>query len=156
MQKIFAVCAAALLLAGCSQKAPLEYQADGECTGTQADLVKNHISGQIDALAEKEWELAHSFASDSFQANVSIDDFSLIIGTQYAMLVENKGYEFESCTFTGNTSMGSTVTDGTINQEVKVLSGDQEFSLTYTLSVKGSTLGVESAVVSKSATRISA
>ena len=66
MQRIIAVCFAALLLVGCSQKAPLEDLADGKCTGALANLVNKHISGQIDALAEKDWELAHSFASDNW------------------------------------------------------------------------------------------
>ena len=139
MQKIIALCAVVLLLAGCSQKAPLEDLADGNCTGPVAELVDKHISGQIDALADKDWDLAHSFASDNFQANVPIDDFILIIGTQYGMLIENKGYQFNECTVAGNT----------IKQEVSVLSGEQKFSLTYNLTVNGSTLGVESAIVSE-------
>jgi hypothetical protein len=102
MQKIIGACAAVLLLAGCSQQAPLEDLADGKCTGAQADLVNKHISGQIDALADKDWELARSFASKNFQANVSIDDFILIIGTQYGMLIENKGYQFNDCIVAGN------------------------------------------------------
>jgi hypothetical protein len=139
MQRIIALCASVLLLAGCSQKSALADLADGACTGAVVELVNKHISGQIDALAEEDWELAHSFASDNFQANVSIDDFILIIGTQYGMLIKNKGYEFNKCTVAGNT----------IKQEVSVLSDEQEFSLTYILAVNGSTLGVDSAVVSE-------
>jgi len=139
MQKIIALCAAGLLLVGCSQKAPLEDLADGDCTGAVVEVVNKHISGQIDALAEEDWELAHSFASENFQANVSVDDFILIIGTQYGMLIENKGYEFNECTVAGST----------IKQEISVQSGEQEFSLTYTLTVNDSSLGVESAVVSE-------
>ena len=139
MQRIIAVFVVALLLVGCSQNSALEDLADGKCTSAVADLVDKHISGQIDALAEKNWELAHSFASENFQANVSVDDFILIIGTQYGMLIENKGYEFNECT----------VADNTIKQEVSVLSGEQEFTLTYNLTVNESTLGVESAVVSE-------
>ena len=139
MPRIIAVCAAALLLVGCSQKAPFADLANGNCTRTQANLVNKHISGQIDALADKDWELAYSFASDKFQANVSLDDFILIIGTQYAMLIENKGYEFNECNLAG----------GSITQEVDVTSGEQVFSLTYTLTVNDSALGVESAVVSE-------
>jgi hypothetical protein len=90
-------------------------------------------------LADKDWELAHSFASENFQANVSVDDFILIIGTQYGMLIENKGYQFNECTVAGNT----------IKQEVSVLSGEQEFTLTYNLTVNESALGVESAIVSE-------
>lgn len=139
MQRIIAACAAGLLLVGCSQKTPLENLADGSCTSALADVVNSHISGQIDALAEKDWELAYSFASDKFQANVSLDDFILIIGTLYGMLIENKGYEFNECNVAGST----------IKQEVSVLSGEQVFSLTYTLTVNDSALGVESAVVSE-------
>lgn len=139
MQRITAAGAAVLLLAGCSQASPLEDLADGSCTGAVAALVDKHISGQIDALADKDWELAHSFASENFQANVSVDEFTLIIGAQYAMLIENKGYQFNECTVDGNT----------IKQEVGVTSGDQEFTLTYNLTVNESALGVESAVVSE-------
>lgn len=144
MPRIIAVCAAALLLVGCSQKAPFADLADGNCTGSQANLVNKHISGQIDALAEKDWELAYSFASDKFQANVSLDDFILIIGTQYGMLIENKGYEFNECNLAG----------GSITQEVDVTSDEQVFSLTYTLTVNDSVLGVESAVVSEFVSQI--
>mgnify|MGYP000005526688 FL=1 len=144
MQRIIAVFVVALLLVGCSQNSALEDLADGKCTGAVADLVDKHISGQIDALADKDWELAHSFASENFQANVSVDDFILIIGTQYAMLIENKGYQFNECTVAGST----------IKQEISVQSGEQEFSLTYTLTVNDSSLGVESAVVSEFVTQI--
>jgi hypothetical protein len=139
MQRIIAAGAAVLLLAGCSQASPLEDLADGSCTGAVAALVDKHISGQIDALADKDWELAHSFASENFQANVSVDDFIVVINAQYGMLIENKGYEFNECAVVSNT----------IKQEVSVLSGEQEFSLTYNLTVKEFALGVESAVVSE-------
>jgi hypothetical protein len=55
------------------------------------------------------------------------------------MLIENKGYQFNECTVAGNT----------IKQEVSVLSGEQEFTLTYNLTVNESALGVESAIVSE-------
>jgi hypothetical protein len=123
---------------------PLEDLSDGKCTGALADVVDKHISGQIDALAAKDWELAHSFASDNFQANASVDDFTFIIGTQYAMLIDNEGYQFNECDVAGST----------ITQEVSVTSGEQMFSLRYTLTVNGSTLGIESAIVSEVASQI--
>jgi hypothetical protein len=144
MQKIIAACVSVLLLTGCSQKSALADLADGECTKSVVDLVNKHISGQIDALSEKDWELAHSFASENFQANVSVDEFTLIIGAQYAMLIENKGYEFNECI----------VSDNAIKQDVTVLSGEQEFSLTYTLTVIDSALGVESAVAGEISSQI--
>ena len=138
------MCFTALLLVGCSQKAPLEDLVDGKCSGALAEVVDKHISGQIDALAEKDWELAHSFASDNFQANASVDDFTFIIGTQYAMLIDNEGYQFNECDVAGST----------ITQEVSVTSGEKVFSLRYTLTVNESALGVESAVISKVASQI--
>lgn len=144
MRRIIVACAVVLLLAGCAQKAPLEDLSDGKCTGALADLVDKHISGQIDALADEDWELARSFASDDFQANASVDDFTFIIGTQYAMLIDNEGYQFNECN----------VAASTITQEVSVTSGEQVFSLRYTLTVNGSTLGVESAVISKVTSQI--
>jgi hypothetical protein len=139
MRRIIAAGAAVLLLVGCSQKAPFADMADGDCTASQADLVNTHISNQIDALADNDWDLAYTFASDTFQSNVSVEDFSLVINAQYPMLVENKGYEFSDCS----------IADSAITQEVSVTSGDQVYSLTYTLTVNDSDLGVESAVVSK-------
>jgi hypothetical protein len=139
MRRIIAACTAALLLAGCSQESPLADLTDGACTSALAGVVNNHISGQIDALAENDWELARSFASENFQSNVSLEDFTFIINEQYPMLIENNGYQFNECTVVGNT----------IKQEVSVLSGEQEFSLTYNLTVNESALGVESAVVSE-------
>ena len=144
MKRIIAACASLLLLVGCSQKSALANLADGNCTGAVADLVDKHVSGQIDALADKDWESAYSFASENFQSGVSIEDFTLIIDTQYPMLIENKGYEFSDCT----------VTDSSITQEVGVTSGEQVFSLTYSLSVNDSTLGVESAVITKVASQV--
>jgi hypothetical protein len=146
MRRIIAAGVIVLLLAGCAQKDPFEDLADGACTSALAGVVNNHISGQIDALAEKDWKLAHSFASENFQSNVSVDDFIIIIGAQYPMLIENKGYKFNACN----------VADGTITQEVDVTSGEQVFSLTYSLTVNGSTIGVESAVIGKIASQIDA
>ena len=144
MRRIIAACTAALLLAGCSQSNPFEDLANGSCTSALAGVVNNHISGQIDALAENDWELARSFASENFQSNVSLEDFTFIINEQYPMLIENKGYEFNECN----------VADSTITQEVDVTSGEQVFSLTYSLNVNESTLGVESAVITKVASQV--
>ena len=144
MKRGLAICVIALLLSGCSQKAAFENLADGACTSAQAKLVNQHISGQIDALAKKDWELAFSFASPDFQKNVGIEQFTFIIGTQYGMLIENQGYRFNKCAIAGKAIM----------QEVEVTSGKQISNLTYSLSVSGSTLGVESAVERRSSTQL--
>ena len=134
----------ALILSGCSQKAAFEEMVDGTCTNEQAQLVEEHISGQIDAIAKQEWESAYSFASPSFRMAVDINRFVSIISSEYGMLVENQGYEFNGCTITNNE----------ITQEVGVTSESEPTNLTYMLSVKESVLGVDSAVVGKTDTQL--
>lgn len=144
MRRIIAAGAIVLLLTGCAQSNPFEDLADGVCTSALAGVVNNHIAGQIDALAKNGWESARSFASENFQSNVSLEDFTFIINEQYPMLIENKGYEFNDCN----------VANSTITQEVDVTSGERVFSLTYSLTVNESTLGVESAVITKVASQV--
>ena len=139
MRQLIALTLFALVLTGCAQKPAFEELADGSCTSAQSKLIEKHISGQIDALAERDWESAYSFASKDFQAAVAIHQFTFIIGAQYAMLVENQGYQFDNCV----------IASEIIKQEVSVTSGEQVFNLTYRLSVTGQTLGVESAEVGK-------
>jgi hypothetical protein len=144
MKRGLAISVIALLLSGCGKEAAFENLADGPCTSVQAKLVNQHISGQIDALAKKDWELAFSFASPDFQKNVGIEQFTFIIGTQYVMLIENQGYRFNKCAIAGKAIM----------QEVEVTSGKQISNLTYSLSLSGSSLGVESAVERRSGTQL--
>lgn len=131
------MCVVAVMLSSCAQKAEVENLADGSCSSAQAKLVDKHISGQIDALASKNWQLAFSFASESFQENIGLDQFTEIISSQYSMLIENQGYKFEMCVFA----------DDKVTQEVRVTSGGQDYLLTYRVSINGSNLGIEGAVV---------
>jgi len=146
MRRLIALSVMALMLSGCSQKAAFEELADGACSSEQAQLVDAHISAQIDAIAKKEWKVAYSFASPGFRSGVEIDQFIFIIGTQYGMLVDNQGYEFNGCTITNNE----------ITQEVGVTSESGPTYLTYMLSVKESVLGVDSAVVVNADTQLNA
>ena len=98
MRRLIAAISIAVLLTGCAQKSPLENLADGPCTGAQVKLIDKHISGQINALAKKNWKLAYSFASPDFKAGVGITDFSYIIVAQYSMLIKNQGFRFNNCT----------------------------------------------------------
>jgi hypothetical protein len=139
MRRAFALFVIAVTLTGCAQKPAFEELADGPCTSVQSRLIEEHISGQIDALAKKDWEAAYSFASADFQAAVGVEEFAFIIGAQYSMLVENQGYKFDSCA----------IANSSIKQEVSVTSGDEVFNLIYRLSVVEAKLGVESAEVSK-------
>jgi hypothetical protein len=136
----------AALLTGCAQQAAFEELADGTCSGAQVELIDQHISAQIDALAKRDWELAYSFASDGFQERVRVDQFIAIIESQYAMLINNQGYQFNQCD----------IAAGMIMQAVGVRSGEEVFNLTYRLSVNGSTLGVEAAVINGVADQLNA
>ena len=136
----------ALMLSGCSQEAAFEKLSDGTCTNEQAQLVEAHISAQIDAIAKEEWESAYSFASPFFKSSVGLDQFIFIIGTQYEMLVKNQGYVFNRCTIVNNH----------ITQQVGVKNKSGLANLTYTLSVKESTLGVESALLDSADTELDA
>ena len=144
MKHWIATVALALVLSGCSQKAAFEELSDGSCSDEQAQLVQGHISAQIDAIANEEWESAYSFASPSFRSSVELDQFVFIIGTQYGMLIENQGYLFSECT----------IANKEISQKVGVKGEGELTNLTYTLSVNESTLGVESALVGETDTQL--
>ena len=135
-----------MLTTGCSQKAPFEELADGPCTSAQEELVNQHISGQINALAKQDWKLAYTFASANFRGQVSLNQFIYVIGSQYSMLIENQGYSFVKCT----------LIDGGIVQEVSVTSRGRDYNLTYELSVNEVILGIESAIIGEAETGLSA
>ena len=134
MRRLIALCVMVLLLSGCSQKAAFEELADGVCSSEQAQLVDAHISAQIDAMAQQDWKLAYSFASPDFRSGVDIDQFIFIINAQYGMLIDNQGYEFNTCT----------IADEKITQEVAINTDSEVFTLYYILSVTGGVLGVDS------------
>ena len=146
MKTFIAMSVAALLLTGCSQKPAFEEMADGTCTKKQAQLVQEHISGQIDAIAKQEWESAYSFASPSFRMAVDISRFINIIGMQYGILINNQGYVFSGCTIANNK----------ITQQVGVKGNSGLIDLTYILSFKESKLGVESAVFTSADAQLAA
>ena len=133
------MCVMVLILSGCSQKAAFEELADGVCSSEQKKLVEAHISSQIDAIAKKDWKLAYSFASPGFRAGVEIDQFVFIIGTRYAMLGDNQGYEFNACT----------IANEKITQRIAVTSNAEITNLTYILSVENQVLGIDSATSSE-------
>jgi len=135
-----------LLLSGCSQKAAFEELANGACSSAQAQLVDAHISSQIDAMAQQNWKLAYSFASPEFRSGVDIEDFIFIISTQYGMLIDNQGYEFNTCA----------IADEKITQEVAITSNSEVFTLYYILSVTGGVLGVDSSSSNLSETKLEA
>jgi outer membrane murein-binding lipoprotein Lpp len=141
-----AVIVMVLMLSGCAQKAAFEELSDGVCTRAQGQLVEAHISAQIDAIAKENWESAYTFASESFRSLVELDQFIFVIGSQYKMLIENQGYEFGECS----------IVNSEVTQQVAVKGENELTDLTYTLSVKKLTLGVESVLVGSTDTQLDA
>ena len=129
----------ALLLSSCGNPNPLALLPDGKCSQSQQLLVKDHISGQIDAIADKNWQRAYTFAAKSFQERIDLDRFTEIISQQYVLLITNKGYTFDSCEVVG----------AQLVQKITVNGAKDDFRMTYRLTFEGQRLGVVAAAVTQ-------
>ena len=129
----------ALLLSSCGNPNPLALLSDGKCSQSQQLLVKDHISGQIDAIADKNWQRAYTFAAKSFQERIDLDRFTGIISQQYVLLITNKGYTFDSCE----------IENEQLVQNITVVGLNDDFRMTYRLSVEDQKLGVVAAAVTE-------
>ncbi len=126
-----------LLLSGCASSPALSNLMDGSCSPSQQLLAKDHISGQIDAIADQNWQKAYSFAAKSFQETIDLDRFTQIISEQYVLLITNKGYTFDSCE----------IENERLVQKITVVGLNDDFRMTYRLSVEDQKLGVVAAAV---------
>ena len=126
-----------LLLSSCANPPALSNLMDGSCSSSQQLLVKDHISGQIDAIADQNWQKAYSFAAKSFQETIDLDRFTEIISQQYVLLITNKGYTFDSCA----------IENERLVQKITVVGSNDDFRMTYRLSVEDQKLGVVAAAV---------
>ena len=129
----------ALLLSSCGNPNPLALLPDGKCSQSQQLLVKDHISGQIDAIADKNWQRAYTFAAKSFQERIDLDRFTEIISQQYVLLITNKGYTFDSCEVVGEQLV----------QKITVVGAKDDFRMTYRLTFEEQRLGVVAAAVTQ-------
>ena len=130
---IFLISASILL--GCGQSEPFSALASGPCSSAQVQEISDHITNQIGFLAQKDFKKAYSYAADSFQENISLNQFEEIINKEYGMLVQNSGFSFSACEILKNQVL----------QEVLVKSGDEVFLFYYVLVIEDSQLGVLSA-----------
>jgi len=126
-----------LLLSGCASSPALSNLMDGSCSPSQQLLAKDHISGQIDAIADQNWQKAYSFAAKSFQETIDLERFTQIISEQYVLLITNKGYTFDSCE----------IENEQLVQKITVVGLNDDFRMTYRLSVEDQKLGVVAAAV---------
>ena len=125
----------ASILLGCGQSNPFSALASGPCSSAQVQEISDHITNQIGFLAQKDFKKAYSYAADSFQENISLNQFEEIINKEYLMLVQNSGFSFSACEILKNQVL----------QEVLVESGDEVFLFYYVLVIEDSQLGVLSA-----------
>ena len=137
--KIYLPLICALLLSSCANTSPLAQLTEGDCSKAQQLLIKDHISGQIDAIADQNWQKAYSFAAKSFQDSISLERFTQIITKEYFLLISNQGYTFGRCEIKGDE----------ITQEVSIKSDKGSFQMQYRLSVVDKKLGVIAAAVTK-------
>ena len=128
-----------LLLSGCASSPALSNLMDGSCSPSQQLLAKDHISGQIDAIADQNWQKAYSFAAKSFQETIDLERFTQIISEQYVLLITNKGYTFDSCE----------IENERLVQKITVVGLNDDFRMTYRLSVEDEKLGVVAAAVTQ-------
>ena len=119
------------------ESAPFGELADGSCNSAESRLVQEHISGQITALSKEDWERAYSFAAPGFQENIGLDQFIFVITSQYQMLISTESVEYGACS----------IAKEEISQEVTVISENEMYTLSYSLSVMSKKLGIESASV---------
>ena len=126
-----------LLLSGCASSPALSNLMDGSCSPSQQLLAKDHISGQIDAIADQNWQKAYSFAAKSFQETIDLERFTEIISQQYVLLITNMGYTFDSCE----------IENERLVQKITVVGLNDDFRMTYRLSVEDQKLGVVAAAV---------
>ena len=126
-----------LLLSACSNPSPFTKLSDGTCSRQQKEQVADHISGQMKALAAANFEGAYKYAAKSFQQNVDLEQFSLIISNQYQMLMTYQDYTFGDCL----------VEQETLVQDVDVVSKNGNFTLSYQLSFEEDKLGVLGAII---------
>ena len=137
--KIYLTLICALLLSGCSNSSPLASLSDGDCTKSQQLLIKDHVSGQIDAIADQNWQKAYTFAAKSFQESIALERFTQIISEQYVLLITNKGYTFDSCEVVG----------AQLVQKITVNGAKDDFRMTYRLTFEEQRLGVVAAAVTQ-------
>ena len=122
-----------VLISSCSSPAVVEKL--GSCSTQQSSVVENHISSQIDAIADNDWQRAYSFAAASFQESVSLAQFKQVINRQYLYLIFNEGFTFGECK---NTAQG-------INQIVVVDFQGRKRTISYDLTLIAERLGVVAA-----------
>ena len=133
-----------LLLSACSSSDPVAQQpqqpnsAQPTCSNAEEDQGSAWIKGQLDAFTNEDPETAYSFASESFKAGSSLQQFIAIIVTNYGFLLSTRSYTIGDCIKQGELFLFDVqVTD----------TAGQKYPMEYTLSKIDNTWGVDAASV---------
>jgi hypothetical protein len=133
-----------LLISACSTSNPVAQQseqttpAQPTCSNTELDQGGAWIKGQLDAFTNEDPETAYSFASESFKAGSSLQQFIAIIVTNYGFLLSTRSYTIGDCIKQGELFLFDVqVTD----------TAGQKYPMEYTLSKIDNTWGVDAASV---------
>jgi len=102
------------------------------CNQSQKSIVKKHITKQITALANSDWQRAYSYSAKSFQSSISVDQFKEIIESGYLFLTENGNLTFGACRNSKNA----------FSQLLTVDSMGAKYELAYNLTLVGKRLGI--------------
>lgn len=143
--KIAALCITALLLSSCSTSTNSKREdqspsasAQPTCSSSESADGKDWIEGQLKAFKDSDPEAAYAFASESFQSGSSLEQFISIIAVNYGFLINLGGYEIDNCAKIG----------GFYTFTVKVRDKEgNNYTMRYSLTLKGSKWGVDSAAV---------
>jgi hypothetical protein len=98
----------ALLLSGCSssqstQNATQESTTpQPSCSQSEIDGGSAWIKGQLAAFAKQDFKSAFGFASESFQSNRSLEEFTAIISSGYGFLLNSRTNTVSNCIKEGN------------------------------------------------------
>ena len=134
----------ALLLSGCSSSATTQNATQESaapqpsCTQSEIDGGSAWIKGQLAAFANQDFKSAFGFASESFQSNRSLEEFTAIISTGYGFLLTSRTNSVSNCIKEGN--------DFLFNVQVTDESGTR-YPMMYALEKTADAWGINAATV---------
>jgi len=78
-------------------QAPQPSATPSQCSSDVQQEIENSIASQTQAFAAEDFELAYSFASPSFRANVNLQSFVAVIASSYGPLISSSSLAFSEC-----------------------------------------------------------
>lgn len=79
------------------------------CSQVEQSGIEKTINAQTASFAVGDFELAYSYASDSFQASVSLESFISIIQGSYGPLISSSTLSFSNCLVTQDADLATIV-----------------------------------------------